>query len=76
MVAALATGFLIFLVDPQGIQFAGHPVTISNISAYSFGFFALWFVASASSLITRFLEYDGNDLNTMSASAETGTNNL
>jgi hypothetical protein len=58
MVAALATGLLIFAVNPQDIQLAGHPITISNISAYSLGFFTLWFVSCASSLVTHILQCD------------------
>jgi hypothetical protein len=65
MVAALATGFLVFTVDPQDIRLAGHPIRISNMGAYSLGFFVLWFVAAASSLMTRFLQRD--DIDTVSA---------
>ena len=61
MVAALATGGLVFTVDPRDIQLAGHLVAISNIAAYSIGFFAFWLVAAASSFTTRLLLRDGDD---------------
>ncbi len=63
MVAVLATGFLIGTVDPQALELAGHPIALSNIGAYSIGFFVLWTLAAASSLTTCILRRSGHEIN-------------
>jgi hypothetical protein len=63
MVAAVATGFLIGAVNPQELQFAGRPITLSNMGAYSIGFFVLWMLAASSSLTTCILRRSGDEIN-------------
>jgi hypothetical protein len=63
LVAVLATGFLIAAVDPQAIQLAGYPITLSNLGAYSLGFLVVWALAAASSLTTCILRRSGDEIN-------------
>jgi len=63
LVAVLATGFLIAAIDPQTIELATYPTTLSNLGAYTLGFFIVWALAAASSLTTCILRRSGDDIN-------------
>lgn len=55
MVAVVAELVFFTVVDPQQLYLFGEPVAYSKIATYSIGFFALWAVCAASSLLTVFL---------------------
>lgn len=55
MVAVVAEFVFFTVIDPQQLYLLGEPVTYSKIATYSIGFFALWAVCAASSLLTVFL---------------------
>lgn len=55
MVAVAAELVFFTVFDPQQLYLLGEPVTYSKIATYSIGFFALWAVCAASSLLTVFL---------------------
>jgi hypothetical protein len=63
LVATITSSFLITAVDPQEIQLAGHRIGLSNLGAYSIGFFVVWLLAAASSFTTCVLRRDGNEIN-------------
>lgn len=55
MVAVVAEVVFFTVIDPQQLYLLGEPVAYSKIATYSIGFFALWTVCAASSLLTVFL---------------------
>jgi len=63
LIAALATGLLIVVIDPQELQFGGHSIEMTNIGAYTLGFVVLWVLSAASSLTTLILRRDAGDIN-------------
>lgn len=63
LVATIASGFLITAVDPQEIQLAGYRIGLSNLGAYSIGFFVVWLLAAASSFTTCVLRRDADEIN-------------
>ena len=63
LVAALATGLLIVVIDPQDLQFGGQSIEMTDIGAYTLGFLVLWLFSAASSLTTLVLLRDAGDIN-------------
>lgn len=56
LIVAVVAEFVFFtIIDPQQLYLFGEPVSYSKIATWSIGFFALWAVCAASSLLTAFL---------------------
>jgi|WetSurSiteA1Bulk_404760.scaffolds.fasta_scaffold723589_1 hypothetical protein len=63
LVATVATGFLVNAVNPQEVQLAGHHLALSNLGAYTIGFFTFWSLGAASSLTTCVLRRSSAEIN-------------
>jgi hypothetical protein len=47
--------FVFAFVDPQDLQWFGHPIEMSRQGVYTLSFFVFWTITSASSALTTLL---------------------
>jgi hypothetical protein len=50
-------------VDPQDLQWFGHPVEMSRQGVYTLSFFAIWTITSVSSALTTLLSMSPFEMN-------------
>lgn len=51
------------LVDPQDLQWFGHPLALSREGVYTLAFFAFWLLSMASSALTTLLSMSPFEVN-------------
>ena len=51
------------LVDPQDLNWFGHPLDMSRQGVYTLSFFIFWFVVSVSSALTAMLAMSSAETN-------------
>lgn len=51
------------MVDPQDLQWFGHPLALSRAAVYTAAFFVFWFVTMASSALTTLLAMSPFEVN-------------
>lgn len=56
LVAGVAEGLFFTVFDPMELHFLGEPIEAGRMAVYSIGFFAFWFMAATSSLLTKWLQ--------------------
>jgi len=65
--AFLLAGFLEMLVfgfvDPQDLQWFGHPIELSRQGVYTLSFFAFWAITAGSSALTTLLSVSPFEMN-------------
>jgi hypothetical protein len=65
LVAGVAEAVFFTLVDPADLQVFGDPVALSELSAYTVGFFLFWVFAATSSALTSYLQRSSAEINGM-----------
>jgi hypothetical protein len=55
LVAGVLEMFVFAFVDPQDLQWFGHPIEMSRKGVYTLSFFVFWTITSASSALTTLL---------------------
>jgi len=61
---AVVTEILVFaVVDPQDLQWFGHPLAMSRQGVYTLAFFAFWILTMASSALTTLLAMSPFEVN-------------
>jgi hypothetical protein len=55
LIAIIAEGFFFSLFDPDDLAFAGAPIEMSRMAAYTLGFFFFWFFCALASAMTCYL---------------------
>ncbi len=63
LVAGLLEMLVFGLVDPQDLQWFGHPLALSRQGVYTLAFFALWALTVVSSGLTTLLAMSPFELN-------------
>lgn len=63
LVAGVAETLFFTVIDPQELYLFGEPAEFSRMATYSFGFFAFWALAAASSMLTCFLQRTAAEIN-------------
>jgi hypothetical protein len=65
LVAGVAETVFFTLVDPADLQLFGDPVALSELSAYTVGFFLFWVFAATSSALTCYVQRSSAEINGM-----------
>jgi hypothetical protein len=63
LVAGLLEVLVFACVDPQDVQWFGHPLAMSRQAVYSLSFFAFWVLAMVSSGLTTLLSASPFEIN-------------
>ena len=63
LVAGLLEILVFGLVDPQDLQWFGHPLALSRQGVYTLAFFAFWALAMVSSGLTTLLSMSPVEVN-------------
>ena len=63
LVAGLLEMLVFALVDPQDLQWFGHPLAVSRQGVYTFAFFAFWALTMVSSGLTTLLSMSPFEVN-------------
>ena len=63
LVAGLFEVLVFGLVDPQDLQWFGHPLALSRQGVYTLGFFAFWILCTVSSALTTLLSRSPFEIN-------------
>ena len=63
LMAAVLEVLVFGMVDPQDLQWFGHPVELSRQGIYSLAFFVFWVVAMLSSALTTLLAMSPFEVN-------------
>lgn len=63
LVAGLLEMLVFALVDPQDLQWFGHPLALSRQGVYTLAFFAFWALTMASSALTTLLSMSPFEVN-------------
>jgi hypothetical protein len=63
LVAGVLEILVFGLVDPQDLQWFGHPLAVSRQGVYTLAFFAFWVLTMASSALTTLLSLSPFELN-------------
>lgn len=63
LVACLFEMMVFALVDPQDLQWFGHPLSLSRQAVYTLAFFAFWALAMVSSALTTLLSMSPIEVN-------------
>jgi hypothetical protein len=70
LVAGLLEILVFGLVDPQDLQWFGHPLALSRQGVYTLAFFAFWGLAMLSSSLTTLLSMSPFEVNRCPVSPE------
>lgn len=65
IVAGIGEAVFFTLFDPAELHLFGDPVAVSQIAAYTVGFFAFWAFAATASALTVFLQRGAAQINGM-----------
>lgn len=63
LVAGLLEILVFGLVDPQDLQWFGHPLALSRSGVYTVSFFAFWILVMVSSALTTLLSMSPFEIN-------------
>lgn len=63
LVAGLLEILVFGLVDPQDLQWFGHPLALSRAGVYTLAFFAFWALTMVSSALTTLLSMSPFEVN-------------
>lgn len=63
LVAGLLEMLVFAMVDPQDLQWFGHPITLSRQGVYTVAFFVFWGITMLSSALTTLLAMSPFELN-------------
>ena len=63
LVAGMLEALVFAFVDPQDLQWFGHPFALSRQAVYSLSFFAFWILAMVSSGLTTLLSASPFEVN-------------
>ena len=63
LVAGVLEILVFGLVDPQDLQWFGHPLAVSRQGVYTLAFFSFWVLTMASSALTTLLSLSPFELN-------------
>lgn len=63
LVAGMLEVMVFACVDPQDLQWFGHPLTMSRQGVYTLAFFAFWMLAMVSSALTTLLSASSFEVN-------------
>ena len=63
LVAGLLEVLVFGLVDPQDLEWFGHPLALSRQGVYTLAFFAFWVLAMVSSGLTCLLSMSSSEVN-------------
>jgi hypothetical protein len=63
LVAGVIEVLVFAVVDPQDLQWFGHPLAISREGVYTLAFFAFWLLTMASSALTTLLAMSPFEVN-------------
>jgi hypothetical protein len=63
LVAGVLEMLVFAFVDPQDLQWFGHPIELSRQGVYTLSFFAFWVITASSSALTTLLSVSPFELN-------------
>jgi hypothetical protein len=63
LVAGVLEMLVFAFVDPQDLQWFGHPIELSRQGVYTLSFFAFWIITASSSALTTLLSVSPFELN-------------